>query len=191
MGVGMSARELQRLKSLADDHFRNARRLAKMLADGGKGDTPRGFAAIGLERPKSAVNIGSALRAAMCYGAASIAISGERVDGKAIKSAANTTQTQRHIPVHRGELRALIPYGSVPVAVDLVDDAIPLPDFCHPHSAFYIFGPEDGTLDDAILSWCPLKVMVPTRFCMNLAATVNVVLYDRLAKQFKRQRMAA
>jgi tRNA(Leu) C34 or U34 (ribose-2'-O)-methylase TrmL len=24
---------------------------------------------------------------------------------------------------------------------------------------------------------------VPTRFCMNLAATVNVVLYDRLAKR--------
>lgn len=143
----------------------------------------RGFAAIGLHQPKSAVNIGGVLRAAMCYGAASIAISGDRIDAKALKSAANTTQTQRHIPVFRGELRDLIPYAAVPVAVDLVDDAEPLPDFVHPHSAFYIFGPEDGTLGKAILEWCPKRVMVPTRFCMNLAATVNVVLYDRLAKQ--------
>lgn len=51
-----------------------------------------------------------------------------------------------------------------------------------PARAFYVFGPEDGTLGSDILSWCPQRLMVPTRTCMNLAATVNVVLYDRLAK---------
>jgi tRNA(Leu) C34 or U34 (ribose-2'-O)-methylase TrmL len=29
--------------------------------------------------------------------------------------------------------------------------------------------------------------MVPTRLCMNLAATVNVVLYDRLVKRTAKQ----
>lgn len=33
-----------------------------------------------------------------------------------------------------------------------------------------------------VLDRCTHRVMVPTAFCMNLAATVNVVLYDRLAK---------
>jgi tRNA(Leu) C34 or U34 (ribose-2'-O)-methylase TrmL len=88
------------------------------------------------------------------------------------------------MPVLRGDdLSALVPYGSVPVAVDLVDDAIPLPEFQHPERAFYVFGPEDGTLGQSILKWCSHRVMVPTRTCMNLAATVNVVLYDRLCKR--------
>jgi tRNA(Leu) C34 or U34 (ribose-2'-O)-methylase TrmL len=33
--------------------------------------------------------------------------------------------------------------------------------------------------------------MIPTRLCMNLAATVNVVLYDRLAKQLMRDKPTA
>lgn len=132
-------------------------------------------------------------RAAQCYGAAAIALSGERLGAREIKAASNTTAGHRHMPILRGELRGLIPYGANPVAVDLVDDAEELPSFAHPEAAFYIFGPEDGTLGKEILNWCPRRVMVPTRFCMNLAATVNVVLYDRLAKQEmrRRERMAA
>lgn len=93
------------------------------------------------------------------------------------------------MPVLRGEdLRDFIPFDAVPVAVDLVDDAVELPHFIHPQRAFYVFGPEDGTLGKATLEWCKHKVMIPTRNCMNLAATVNVVLYDRLAKSAKQSR---
>jgi tRNA(Leu) C34 or U34 (ribose-2'-O)-methylase TrmL len=152
---------------------------------------PRGFAAIGLHNPKSKVNVGSVLRAAMCFRAASVALSGERIDGSWIRSATNTIQGHRHIPVMRGDLRGLIPFGAVPVAVELVDDAESLVGFTHPHSAFYVFGPEDGTLGKAVLDWCPRRVMIPTRLCMNLAATVNVVLYDRLAKQLMRDKPTA
>lgn len=151
----------------------------------------RGFASIGLHNPKDIANVGGVLRAAHCYGASMVAISGERIKGDAIKHATNTTQAHKHMPTMRGDLRSLIPYGAVPVAVDLVDDAAALPDFQHPVSAFYIFGPEDGTLGKAVLDWCPYRVMVPTSFCMNLAATVNVVLYDRLAKEMHRQALKA
>ncbi|HEY8939399.1 MAG TPA: TrmH family RNA methyltransferase, partial [Cellvibrio sp.] len=48
--------------------------------------------------------------------------------------------------------------------------------------ALYIFGPEDGSVDQAVLDCCDHVVYVPTVGCMNLAASVNVVLYDRLAK---------
>lgn len=140
----------------------------------------RGYASIGLVRPKDTKNVGAVLRAAFCYGAAMVAIQGDRTP---VKSSQDTPQAWRHIPVLRGDdLRALIPYDAVPVAVDLVDDAIQLPAFQHPQRAFYVFGPEDGTLGTETLSWCRHRVMVPTRFCMNLAATVNVILYDRLAK---------
>lgn len=140
----------------------------------------RGFASIGLVRPKDVRNVGAVLRAAHVYGAAMVAIQGDRTP---VRSHADTTKAYRHIPVLRGnDLFDLCPFDAIPVAVDLVDDAIPLPQFVHPSSAFYIFGPEDGTLGKAHLERCRYRIMVPTKFCMNLAATVNVVLYDRIAK---------
>jgi tRNA(Leu) C34 or U34 (ribose-2'-O)-methylase TrmL len=149
----------------------------------------RGFASIGLLRPKDVHNVGGVLRAAHVYGAAMVAIQGDRTP---VRSHQDTTKAYRHIPVVRGgDLFDLCPVGAVPIAVDLVDGAWPLPNFVHPQSAFYIFGPEDGTLGRVTLDRCPFKVMVPTAFCMNLAATVNVVLYDRLAKEALRARAAA
>jgi tRNA(Leu) C34 or U34 (ribose-2'-O)-methylase TrmL len=47
---------------------------------------------------------------------------------------------------------------------------------------FNIFGPEDGTISQDVIDRADAVVYVPTNGCMNLAATVNVVLYDRLAK---------
>lgn len=145
-----------------------------------------GFASIGLDNAKTPANVGSVIRAAHCYGVASIAISGERITGKHVEAATNTMNSHRHIPVYRGDLRDLIPFGAVPVAVDLVEGAESLVDFVHPRSAFYIFGAEDNTLGKRILDWCPRRVMVPTTGCMNLAAAVNVVLYDRMAKRARK-----
>lgn len=73
--------------------------------------------------------------------------------------------------------------GAIPVAVDLVPKARSIINYVHPESAFYIFGPEDGTLDDHIINKCQDVIYIPTNGCMNLAATVNVVLYDRMVKQ--------
>lgn len=146
----------------------------------------RGFASIGLVRPKTPENVGSVLRAAHCYGAAMVAIQGDRTP---VRSHLDTPKAWRHMPVLRGEdLRAFIPFDAVPVAIDLVDGAVELPSFVHPLRAFYVFGPEDGTLGKATTDWCKHKVMIPTRDCMNLAATVNVVLYDRLAKSAGRSK---
>jgi len=140
----------------------------------------RGFACIGLDRPKDANNIGGVLRAAGCYEADLIAVAGARYK----RAATDTQAAHRHIPlIHTDNLHLVVPFDCVPVAIDLLDDATPLQDFVHPERAFYVFGPEDGTLGRSTTDWCKHKVYIPTAFCMNLAATVNVVLYDRLAKQ--------
>jgi tRNA(Leu) C34 or U34 (ribose-2'-O)-methylase TrmL len=137
-------------------------------------------------RPKDPANVGSVLRAAFCYEAAMVAIQGDRTP---VKSHTDTPKAWRHIPVLRGDnLRDFIPYDAVPVAVDLVDDACSLPSYQHPQRAFYVFGPEDGTLGKDTLGWCAHRIMIPTRGCMNLAATVNVVLYDRQAKADRQAR---
>lgn len=139
----------------------------------------RGYAAIGLFHPKTKENVGSALRACHCYNAKMLAIQGKRFE----KASTDTFKTHRHLPVLEvEELKQVIPYDCVPVAVELIEGAQNLVDYQHPERAFYVFGPEDGTLGKQVLDWCRDVIYVPTRQCMNLAATVNVVLYDRAAK---------
>jgi tRNA(Leu) C34 or U34 (ribose-2'-O)-methylase TrmL len=139
----------------------------------------RGYACIGLDNPKSAVNVGSAMRAVGVFGAAFLAYSGKRLG----TGPTDTMKHYRHIPLIRSDnLHSIIPFDCVPVAVDLIDEAIPLPEYQHPQRVFYIFGAEDATLGNRILSWCRDIIYIPTSGCMNLAATVNVVLYDRMSK---------
>lgn len=142
----------------------------------------RGYAAIALHRSKTGENVGSVLRAAGCYGADLVVIANDR--SQSVKHPSDTQKAWRHIPtVLANSVFDVIPYGASPVAVDLLDYATPLPAFVHPESAYYIFGPEDGTLPEDIVKRCRHKVFVPTRYCMNFAATANVILYDRLSKQ--------
>lgn len=148
----------------------------------------RGFAAIGLHRVRNGFNVGGAMRAAHCYGAKLIVTSGVRNED--IRHQADTPVTWRRLPVLAvDDLRNAIPFDCVPVAVDLVEGATSLPAYQHPARAFYVFGPENGTLGADVLSWCRDRVSVPTQGCMNLAATVNVILYDRIAKAERSARM--
>lgn len=140
----------------------------------------RGYSIIGLDNPKNAINVGSALRAAGVYGASMVAASGRRFGA----SPTDTMKHYRHLPLVRpDDLRDVIPFDCVPVAIDLIEGATSLVEYKHPERAFYIFGAEDATLGERTLSWCRDVVYVPTSGCMNLAATVNVVLYDRMQKQ--------
>lgn len=140
----------------------------------------RGFAAIGLHNPKTPANVGSVLRAAGCYQASMVAMSGDRFK----RASTDTMSAWRHLPlIETDDLRLVIPFDCVPVAIDLVPGARPLTTYTHPDRAFYVFGPEDGTLGKGVLSWCRDVIYVPTAGCMNLAACVNVVLYDRMAKE--------
>ena len=139
----------------------------------------RGLVAVGLDNPKTSENIAGVLRACGCYGATMLAVSGPRYK----KHGCDVQKDWRKLPLIHADLREVIPYGSTPVAVELVDGAESLVDFVHPKHAYYVFGAEDNTLGERVLSWCPRRVMIPTRACMNLAACVNVVLYDRLQKQ--------
>jgi tRNA(Leu) C34 or U34 (ribose-2'-O)-methylase TrmL len=146
----------------------------------------RGYSAVALVNPKTRENVGSVLRAAGCYDASLVVISGMRPDHYMGRINTDTQKAYRNIPTLRvPDVFDAIPFDCVPIAVDLLEGARSLVDFTHPERAFYIFGPEDGTLGAAITNRCKFKLQVPTKFCMNLAASVNVVLYDRLAKQLR------
>ncbi|MBW3694775.1 TrmH family RNA methyltransferase [Vibrio sp. T187] len=142
----------------------------------------KGYACIGLVNPKTPENVGSVMRAAGCYGANSVFYTGTRYD-HARQFHTDTKEKHLELPLIGVEdLKQIIPVGCVPVAVDLIEGAKPLPDYKHPPRAFYIFGPEDGTLKKEITDFCRETIYVPTNGCMNLAAAVNVILYDRMSK---------
>lgn len=144
---------------------------------------PRGFSCVGLYRPKTAENVGQILRAAYCHSVAQVVIEGGR---GGLRHCTNTPAAHRHIPTLMvDDMLAVVPEETQIIAVDLVPGAVPLTAFQHPKRAFYIFGPEDGTLAGRHVDEAHHVVYVPTRGCMNLAACVNVVLYDRFAKNLR------
>ena len=140
----------------------------------------RSFSCIGLDNPKTDINVGSVLRAAGVFECDMVAISGHRYG----RAPTDTMKHYRHLPLLQvDDLHDVIPYDCVPVAVELTKTARPLTTYTHPERAFYVFGAEDATLGNRVLSWCRDVVYIPTNGCLNLAACVNVVLYDRLCKK--------
>ena len=137
---------------------------------------------IGLSNPKNPFNVGLIMRAAGCFQADEVLYTGERYD----RAASFNTDTQN--------AGLTIPFTWVPslpgdiaddtrvVCVELVEGAIPLPEYQHPKKALYIFGPEDGTIEQEVLDQADSVVFMPTVGSLNLAAAVNVLLYDRLSK---------
>lgn len=141
---------------------------------------------IGLLNPKSPDNVGSVLRAAGNYRVDSVFYSGDRYL-RALQRNPNTPNVSRKVSEHIPNTGVANLVDAVAgnmhiVCVEFAENAIPLPEYQHPDNAFYIFGPEDGTITQEIIDKADAVVYIPTVGCMNLAATVNVVLYDRLAK---------
>jgi tRNA(Leu) C34 or U34 (ribose-2'-O)-methylase TrmL len=137
---------------------------------------------IGLSNPKSATNVGAVMRAAGCFAVDSVLYTGTRYD-RTVRLNTDTQKISSTIPLTSVE--SLLPEQTTDikiVCVDLIEGASPLPTFKHPDKALYIFGPEDGTIKQAVIDQADAVVYIPTTGCMNLAASVNVVLYDRLAK---------
>lgn len=137
---------------------------------------------IGLHNPKSPTNVGAVMRAAGCYNATQVRYNGTRYN-RAAKFQTDTQNSQARIDlVEMDNLTANLEQDVEIVCVELVVGAVALPQFTHPDNAIYLFGPEDGSLPQEVVDQADHVVYIPTHGCMNLAATVNVVMYDRLAK---------
>lgn len=137
---------------------------------------------IGLSNPKSPTNVGAVMRAAGCYQVDDVRYTGERYD-RAAKFQTDTKKVANKIPLTSVDcLLDELPADMKVVCVELAEGAISLPGFQHPDKAIYVFGPEDGSITQQVADRADHVVYVPTVGCMNLAATVNVLLYDRLAK---------
>lgn len=142
---------------------------------------------LGLVNPKSPDNVGSVLRAAANYRVDKVFYTGDRYP-RAIERKARSVDMSRKIS--KGVLISgvecltdAVTEGMKIVCVEFAVNAIPLPEYQHPENVLYIFGPEDGSIDQEIIDQAHAVVYVPTVGCMNLSASVNVLLYDRLVKK--------
>ena len=144
---------------------------------------------IGLTNPKSPENVSSVMRSAGNFRVDSVFYTGTRYP-RAVKLKTCTVDMSRKvsqdIPLSAvTDLIADAPEKLDIVCVEFAENAIALPEYQHPQNAFYIFGPEDGTISQHVIDRADAVIYIPTVGCMNLAAAVNVVLYDRLAKSFQ------
>lgn len=143
-------------------------------------------AAILLSNPKFPHNIGAVVRAASCYGAEAVRYTGDRMD-RAIAALDRLPREERmrgysEVTWRRSDRPFEEFPDLVPVAIEVRDNSVMLPDFVHPENALYVFGPEDGSLNSVTLRHCHHFVAIPTRHCLNLSMTVGTVLYDRQTK---------
>lgn len=146
---------------------------------------------IGLIDPKSPENVESVMRLAGNFKADGVYYSGKRYP-KAAKLKPCTVDMSRKVSLNipLTQVDNLIDddlFGHTPnnlkiVCVELAENAILLPEYRHPKNALYIFGSEDSTISQKIIDRADDVVYIPTISCMNLSATVSVLLYDRLAK---------
>jgi len=137
---------------------------------------------IGLCNPKNPSNVGAVMRAAGCFQVDAVFYTGERY-ARAARFNTDTKDVSQKIPLTGlNSLLDAVAENMEIVCVEFVEGAMPLTEYQHPDNAFYIFGPEDGTLGQEIIDRADAVVYVPTVGSLNLAAVVNVVLYDRMAK---------
>lgn len=142
--------------------------------------------AVVLVNPKYPHNVGGAIRACAAFGLAQCWWTGDRVTipqfggrlprEERMKGYRSVALRHDERPFDRGA-------SGTPVCVEIWPGATALPDFKHPDDAVYVFGPEDGAVPKAYRVLCHAFIQIPAAHCLNLAAAINVVLYDRRVKQ--------
>ncbi len=140
----------------------------------------RGYFGVGIEQSSKPMNAGNLFRTAHAFGASFLFTINAQYSVKKAKS--DTSLAPKNIPWYDFDDadKLLLPNGCAMVGVEFLDDAVNLPVFRHPLNAAYILGPEMGSLSPKILEKCQHTVKIPTSFCLNVATTGAIILYDRI-----------
>ena len=142
----------------------------------------RGYFAIGIERGKTAANIGTLWRSAHSFGAAFIFTIGPRY-----KRQASDMKAWRHLPlseyVDLDDFCVHLPFSSHCIGIELDARAEPIAKFVHPERAVYLLGAEDSGLSAPARQRCDQIIQLPGRFCLNVAVAGSIVMFDRWQKR--------
>ena len=143
--------------------------------------------AVGVDHPKHEVNIGTLWRSAFCLGASMLFTVGRRYEPR--QQRGDAVKAWRHLPlVHFStwdDYRTHAPFGWTPVGVEIGREAEDLRAFAHPESCVYVLGAEDHGLTNEAAALCKALVVIPSRYCLNVAVAGSIVMYDRMVKAGK------
>jgi tRNA(Leu) C34 or U34 (ribose-2'-O)-methylase TrmL len=145
----------------------------------------RGYFAIGIYSAKTPANVGGLWRSAHAMGASYIFTIGARYPAKFKPT--DTTKALKHVPLLEfdtlEEFWNNLPRDSKLVAVETKQpNSVSLVSFDHPDRAIYLLGAEDRGLSQEALEISDYIVEIPTKYCLNVASTGSIILYDRLSK---------
>ena len=132
--------------------------------------------------PKFPHNVGATIRACSCFGVESLVWTGSRIELSKYERLPREERMKGYKSVQfvNHERPFDLFAEGTPVCVEVYEQSEPLTTFEHPDDAVYVFGPEDGKVPQVTRRLCHRFVHIPSRFCLNLSAAVNVVLAHRL-----------
>lgn len=143
----------------------------------------RGYYGIGIYHGKNVENLGTLWRTAFNLGADFIFTIGRRYQ----KQCSDTVKAFKHIPLYNydsyEDFYKHTPYDCPIVGVELDENAHDLKNYVHPERCIYLLGAEDHGIPPEVLKKCRDVVMIDSQFCMNVAVTGAIVMYDRMAKR--------
>lgn len=184
-------KEMNEKSGITLDDFENGK--IHKINKVGKLFGPNQLPAVALINPKFTHNIGQSIRAASLFGAKTLFFTGNRVitnlEEKQEKKyrfprEERMKEYKKVLVLHDDYFLERFNCDISPVAIEKRQNSERLPYFKHPKNAIYVFGPEDGSIPKSYLQHCHSFVLIPVESCLNLAAAVNVTLYDRKSKEF-------
>lgn len=139
----------------------------------------RGYFGIGVWQSSKMMNAGNLFRSAHAFDAQFVFTI--NADYNVRKAKSDTSLAPKNIPWYDYDTidDLQLPRNCKLVGVELTEDAVPLPRFHHPLNAAYLLGPERGSLTPEILDRCDHTVMIPMKFCVNVATAGAILMYDR------------
>ncbi|WP_211212265.1 RNA methyltransferase [Kiloniella laminariae] len=143
--------------------------------------TMKGFFGMGVEGGSKPMNLGNLLRSAHSFGASFFFTVAPNYDSRKVKQS-DTSDAPKTLPLYNYATvdEMVLPKGVKLVGVELTEESIELPSFCHPLQAAYVLGPEKGSLSPEMQARCDFIVKIPMKFCVNVGVAGAIVLYDRL-----------
>ena len=143
---------------------------------------------VALWKPKTPENIGAALRACGCFDADLVIVDPRcKMSKKKTQRRINALATfARHTPYlimdEASALEWLDSRAEGVVPVEKTEAALNLEIFGHSPAGVYVFGPEEGSVPARLIVEYGPPLRIPTVGCLDLAAAVAIILYDRASK---------
>jgi len=145
-------------------------------------DKQRGYFGIGIQNTKTEQNIGTLWRSAHIMGASFIFTIGMRYK----KQPSDTMKSWRSIPLYQHktfeDFMNSLPYDAQLIGIELDEKSVPIKSFVHPERCVYLLGAEDNGLTKEAIGRCHKIVQLPGDYCMNVAVTGSLVMFDRIQK---------